>query len=248
MLKFFEKNKLVFSLILILVYVVSFSLSDAFSEQQGIPKLFTVIVGALLSTAVMLFVLKNRLSAYVGLAKIRGSGRNYLFFIPLILLSVVNVVSLMISGETLKIDLHTLLAAVSMIFVGVLEEIIFRGFLFRSLCEQKISTAFVISSLTFGMGHIVNLLSGAPLFDTLMQVIYASAVGFCFTALFYCCDSIIPCIVSHIVVNASGVFIDSYSRTELIVVTIVQTVIGLFYGLWLLLAHKNSDSEVMKNV
>ena len=52
---------------------------------------------------------------------------------------------------------------VSMLFVGVLEEVIFRGLLFLAMAKDSMKAAVIVSSVTFGMGHIVNLLSGAPL-------------------------------------------------------------------------------------
>jgi hypothetical protein len=39
----------------------------------------------------------------------------------------------------------------------VIEEVIFRGFLFKALQKDKLSVAIIVSSVTFGFGHIVNL-------------------------------------------------------------------------------------------
>ena len=64
-----------------------------------------------------------------------------------------------------------------MINIGFLEEIIFRGFLFKMLEKDNVKTAIIVSSITFGMGHIVNLLNGADLVPTLLQVCYALAIG-----------------------------------------------------------------------
>ena len=56
---------------------------------------------------------------------------------------------------------ETALYVVSMLCVGFLEEVIFRGFLFKALCRTSVKQAVVISSVTFGIGHIVNLLERA---------------------------------------------------------------------------------------
>ena len=59
-------------------------------------------------------------------------------------------------------------AAVMMAFVGFAEELIFRGFLFKAIIKDgSIKTAIVISSVTFGLGHIVNLFVGQDLVETL---------------------------------------------------------------------------------
>lgn len=45
-----------------------------------------------------------------------------------------------------------------MINIGFLEEIIFRGILYKSIEKDNKKLAIIISSVTFGIGHIVNLL------------------------------------------------------------------------------------------
>ena len=73
---------------------------------------------------------------------------------------------------------ETALFIVSMACVGVIEEVIFRGFLFKAMCKDNIKLAVFISSITFGMGHIVNLLNGEALIPTILQICYATAIGF----------------------------------------------------------------------
>ena len=93
-----------------------------------------------------------------------------------------------------------------MLCVGFLEEIIFRGFLFRAMSRDNLNTAVTVSSLTFGFGHIVNLLTGSDPAATVIQILYAAAAGFLFTILFLKSGSLIPCIVTHSAVNALSVF------------------------------------------
>lgn len=50
------------------------------------------------------------------------------------------------------------------------KQIIFRGFLFKALYNDNVKLAIVILSVTFGIGHIVNLLNGKDLIPTLLQV------------------------------------------------------------------------------
>ena len=52
-------------------------------------------------------------------------------------------------------------AVCSMALVGFAEELIFRGFLFKAMLKDgKPIVAIIVSSVTFGMGHIINLLTG----------------------------------------------------------------------------------------
>ena len=92
-----------------------------------------------------------------------------------------------------------------MINIGFLEEIIFRGILYKSIENDNRKLAIIISSLTFGIGHIVNLLNGADLVPTLMQICYATAIGFLFVTIFNKSKSLIPCIITHIAVNSLSV-------------------------------------------
>ena len=123
---------------------------------------------------------------------------------------------------------------ISMLCAGFIEEIIFRGFLFKAIEKSSLKQAIVISSLTFGIGHIVNLLNGAPVLATLLQICYASAIGFLFTILFYKGKSLIPCIITHAAVNSLSVFAAESTETVDIIVAAVLTVVAAAYALWIL--------------
>jgi len=232
MKKLFDKDEVWFAVGWILVYVLAFGNADTLSESIGVPKLLTCFVGMVL-TALLLFgfVFKWDLKKHVGLVPLEGKAREYLYFVPLILISTVN----FWNGVTMNISpLETLLYIISMVFVGILEELIFRGLLFKGMRKDNITAAIVVSSLTFGMGHIVNLLYGAPLLDTLLQLVYASGIGFCYTAIFLVSGSIRPCIISHIFVNSTSVFAVEPGETFNIVSALLVTAICVVYGLWLL--------------
>lgn len=98
-------------------------------------------------------------------------------------------------------------AVVSMLLVGYVEEMLFRGFLFKALVPKDgIRIAVIISAATFGIGHIVNLLAGQANLETVVQVFFAVAWGFIFTMVFYKSKSLIPCILAHGLVDAFSKF------------------------------------------
>lgn len=231
MKKLWQKDEVWFAVFWIAVYVVGFSLADSLSEHIGVPKLLTVGVGLALTLLLWLWVKKQGLGDYYGLCAFRGKGRDFLYFIPLVAISSIN----LWCGLTVRLSLPlTLLYILSMCCVGFLEELIFRGFLFKGMCRGGIKTAIVVSSLTFGIGHIVNLLNGAPVFETLLQLMYAAAIGFCFTALFYKGGSLWPCILSHAVVNSLSVFAVEPGKSTQLLIALIETALSLGYGLWLL--------------
>ncbi len=240
MKKLFEKSEIWFAVLWIIIYVVVFSTADGISESIGIPKLVTALVALVLSAVLFVFVKKNDLMAYFGLCRIQGSGRKYLYFLPLIMISSVN----FWNGVNCKASmLEVILFIISMLCVGFLEELIFRGFLFKAMCHDNVKTAIVVSSLTFGFGHIVNLLRGEALAETIIQLIYASAIGFCFTVLFYVGKSIIPCIIAHAVVNSTSMFCIDGNWTMFLISTVVITVAGVAYGVYLLRSVKKDESD-----
>lgn len=115
---------------------------------------------------ITVFVKVNHLEEKYGLAGWPKDMKKYLFFIPMWILATGNIwddFSLSYQGASLVI------AALSMILVGFVEEMIFRGFLFRAMLgEDKKIVAIIISAVTFGIGHIVNLFTGQASFETVM--------------------------------------------------------------------------------
>ncbi len=236
MRKLFEKSEIWFAVMWIIIYVVGFSTADSVSESIGIPKLVTAVVALAISVVLFFFVKKNDLMQHFGLCRIQGSVRKFLYFLPLLLISSVN----FWNGVSCKASVpEVLLFIISMICVGFLEELIFRGFLFKAMCRDNVKTAIIVSSLTFGFGHIVNLLRGADLAENLCQLIYASAIGFCFTVLFYVGKSIIPCIIVHAIVNSTSVFCIEGNRMLGIISTVVITVVSVAYGVYLLQTNRS---------
>lgn len=51
-----------------------------------------------------------------------------------------------------------IIAVITMVFAVYVEEIIFRGLLYRAIEKDSVKQAMVISAVTFGAGQIVNLL------------------------------------------------------------------------------------------
>ncbi len=230
MKRFYAKNELSFSLIWITLYVTLFSAAESFSASVGIVKSVTVPLCILFVLFLWRFIQKNHLMEKYGLCKFQGSAKSYLYFIPLLFLASCN----LWGGITLRFSpLESALYVISMLCVGFIEEIIFRGFLFKALClKASIRQAVLVSSITFGIGHIVNLLNGAELFSTLLQICYAVAIGFLFTVLFYRGKSLIPCILTHGIINSLSVFAVSPSEAFSAVSAVILIVISVGYAIF----------------
>ena len=88
-------------------------------------------------------------------------------------------------------------------FVGLSEELLFRGIVFGALREKtRLASAIAISSVLFGLLHLVNAGAGQDMQQTLFQVINATALGVLFCALAISANSLWPAVLLHMVWNA----------------------------------------------
>lgn len=234
MKKLYKKNELIFALVHILIYVVGISLADSASVSLGTEKSVTAIATAILSLWLFLFIKKEGLTEKYGLCKSKVSPKKMLFYLPLLIVASVN----LFFGIRMNMSPYeTVLYIISMVFVGFIEEVIFRGFLFKAMAKDGIKSAAAVSGITFGMGHIVNLFngSGADVKSTLLQIIYATAIGILFVVIFLRTGSLIPCIITHSLVNSLSVFSDESVVTSggEIFSAAVLTVVPLAYSVYL---------------
>ena len=145
MKKIYDKNELSFAIVWIVLYVVLFSVAENISTSIGVIKSLTAPVSFIMTVIMYLWISKNGLKEKYGLCKFSGNVKTYLYFIPLVLMATTNIWL----GFKLNLSiLETILYIFSMICVGFLEEVIFRGFLFKAICKTNVNQAIVIS-LTF---------------------------------------------------------------------------------------------------
>ena len=119
-----------------------------------------------------------------------------------------------------------------MINVGFIEEIIFRGFLFKMMEKENVKSAIIVSSITFGIGHIVNLLNGADLVPTLLQICYAISIGYLFVIIFYKSKSLVPCIITHCLVNSLSIF-SVENSTYLYISSLFLIIVPVAYAIYI---------------
>lgn len=235
MQKLYQKNELWFALVWIALYVVGASFADELSRTIGIEKIVTLPLLLAMCAVLLLWMKRNGLLQTFGLCKGSVPPSRLLYYIPLAALVSCN----LWFGVRWNLPPHeTLLYIGSMFCVGILEELIFRGFLFKAMRKDGLTSAVIVSSLTFGIGHIVNLFngSGAELVANLCQVGYAITIGFLFVVLFLKTGSLVPCIVTHIAVNTLSVFANQQGITvqQEILSAIVIAAILISYAVYFL--------------
>ena len=242
--KLYAKSEIWFAVSWIIAYVVLASAGDNISADLGIGKIVTLPILIAMSAILYFFVRKNGLAEKFGLCKSRLPAAKMLYYIPLLVLLTAN----LWYGAAMNMSpLETVLYVLSMFCVGFLEELIFRGLLFQAMAKDGVRSAIIVSSVTFGIGHIVNLIngSGADLLSNLLQVVYAVAIGFAFVMIYCKTKSLVICIITHSVFNGLSAFANEAVITTQreIISGILLTVIAGGYALYLALAVKEEIKE-----
>ena len=210
----------------------------------GIEKTVTLVIGIILSAVLLLFLKKNGLFRDYGLCAPKASAKSMLSYIPILVMLTAN----LWYGVTLNYGaLETVLYILAMLCVGFLEEVIFRGLLFNAMREDNAKAAVIVSSVTFGIGHIINLVngSGAELIPNLLQVVYATAAGFMFVMIYYKTGSLVGCIVAHGLFNALSAFANEASSTiEMrVLFSVILTSITAAYAVYIAFTMKEKKSK-----
>ena len=205
MTKLYKKSEITFAILWIAAYVVLSSLADQLSEIVGVAKSVTAALHAVMSLVLFFWIRKNGLCEKYGLCRPRVPAKRFLFYFPLVIIAS----TAFWGGVGLPLGLPaTITFFLSMCCVGFLEEVILRGLLFRAMEKDGRKKAIIVSALTFGLGHIVNLFngSGQDLASNLHQVGFAVLVGFVLVMIFVRGGSLIPCILFHSANNALKAF------------------------------------------
>ena len=234
MKKLYEKSELTFALVWIVIYCVLQSLAYPFNEIIGIEYAASAVLCLLQATALFLFIQKNRLLEYYGICRPFIPARKFLYYIPLLILMTRN----FWNGVAVNFPLvETVCYIACMLCVGFVEEVIFRGLLFKAIAKDNKTLAILISSITFGLGHLLNLVngSGAELAENLFQVTGAIAIGFLFVILFDRGGSLLLCIIAHATINIASAFANETGLTmeKRMVFHLVLIVITAAYAIFL---------------
>lgn len=219
------------AMIWIIAYIVLVNVGDMISELIGVPNSATSAILIAFSVVLILYVNKNHWARYYGLRIPKKEDyQKSLFYFPLVIIAVLQYskgINSMLSFRDITI------IVILMIGVGFIEELLFRGFLYQGILKKgKLINAIIISGLTFGIGHIVNLMRGYSLVDQGLQIVIAIAIGITLALLVAVTESIIPGVVFHTLLNISGNVTNSNLTTELYIV-IFSIALCVIYSLYL---------------
>ena len=236
MKKLYGKNELTFAIACIVVYCVLQSLANPLNQAIGIE--YAASAGFCILQVIVLFtfICKNKLQQRYGLCSSPVPARRFLYYVPLVILASGN----LRNGAALNYSpAETVCRIACMLCVGFLEEVIFRGLLFTAIARNNVRSAVIISSVTFGIGHIINLFngSGMNLASNLCQIVFAIAVGFLLVTIFYRGGSLLPCILVHSAINTLGTFANDTNLTTQMQLTHIAALIAITVAYTLILTR-----------
>ena len=135
MTKLYKKSEITFAILWIVAYVVLSSLADQLSESTGIEKSVTFVLQLAMSLVLFFWIRKNGLAEKYGLCRSKRPAKDFLYYLPLILIAS----TALWGGVCARFGFPgTLTYFLSMCCVGFLEEVIFRGLLFRAMEKDNL--------------------------------------------------------------------------------------------------------------
>lgn len=218
MYSLYKRSEVNFAIVWIVIYcLVSIPIRGNFGDDS----IFMLIALIFIALGISFFIKKYGLEEKYGLNFWPKNSKRYLDFIPIWILATGNLwggINLSNRG------LSQIFAVLSMILIGYIEEIIFRGFLFKGILPKDgVKKSIFIVAITFGIGHIINLFAGQTNLETIAQVFFAIGWGFMLTCIFYKSKSLLPCILAHSLIDALSKF--SYDNPISDWIYIVATIV-----------------------
>lgn len=147
--------------------------------------------------------------------------------------------------------------AVECLFIGIFEETAFRGILLLSAAEGRGKTkkelfmTALVTSVLFGCAHLLNLLAGAGVGATLLQVSYSTLIGGMCSLVLLLGGSLWSCAVIHAVYDLGGCCVERLGHGRIwtapeVALTAAVGVCALAY--YLLMAKCLSPEKVKENL
>ncbi len=238
MIKLYKNNAVLHSLVWLGLYLLINTITGNVASILAVNDyLVSCIPNFILAFICFIHLCKNKILSDIGLlCKPKENAGSMLFYIPLFALPLLP----LLYGINTAIKPFDLFAIFLMYTgVGFMEEIIFRGFMFRALTNQwnrVVVVAFI--SFTFAIGHIASMVAiGQSGFDTILQIINALVVGFMFMTVMLASKNLTICVIAHIAYNfIANISLMGSTKTAII---IINAVITILYFIYLLFYRKN---------
>ncbi len=235
-------------------FVIYLAFSPKLSEDALVQRLAQGTVYRAFGSAVFLSTL-----FYLGY-RVFGRFRTgaWKVFLPALMISVNNLPILALAGGTARVTKPEWiwLFALECFLIGLFEELTFRGVLFPMLLEKRRSSTreifwvTALSSALFGLIHLINLLEGAGMGATILQVGYSFLIGGMCAIVLLKTGNLLLCILLHTVYDFCGGLIPTLGTGKLwdtptVIVTAVLAVLVTAYMVWTLLHIRPEETDFL---
>lgn len=244
--KLYERNAVFHSLVWLGFYLVLNTITDNLAAWMDMDfYLVSAIPNLILGVVCFVYLKRTHIAEDISLlTKPTEKASVMLFYIPLLLLPFLNLIYGMNTALSVSEIAFMLIMYSS---VGFMEEVIFRGLMFKAL-EKKWNHYIVVAfiSFTFAIGHIISMAAvGQSGGDTILQIVNALVVGLMFMIVILASGNLLICIITHILYNfVANISMVGYTHIEIIT---LNTMVTVFYLLYLIFRGKNTKLFFSKN-
>ena len=225
---------------LVFYYLPDFRfLSDATADG-----LIKELIVRLIASLLMIFFIAT--SDDAGLLKpvFRALPKKLAICLPCFAVAIVNFpFSALATGKATveRTDLIALLI-VDCFAIAFFEELFFRGMLQRFIAHKfadkkaNIFLTVVVTSVLFGLFHLINLASGAGVYGTLLQVVYTFLIGAMLSFMMLSTGDIWLCVLAHAVFDFGGAVVDKLGGGYIhdAIFWILTVAVGLLCGVYVI--------------
>ena len=217
-------------------------------EIEGVPSLLIrgAVIWALVVITLAYYIIRYKEISGLGFRGMeQGAARRMLYFAPLLLIAL----SPLAAGVELTDGAAFLFANLFLTLgIGMAEEIFFRGIICNLWLKHGTGKAMMISSVLFGLSHLLNMAGGAELGETLLQICFALVYGMVFALIFAESRSLLPCVLLHAMHDFCSFISGEGSAQFEIVLGTVQFIVLLTYFIYLfrMTVNKSEKEQVLK--
>ena len=190
-----EKNAVIAAIIYIGIMAVGMITQHfIFHYNYTDPNMAKVLIYFEIIMAIFTFIVYKRMKVTILSQKVRFTK----WLIPFIIIILTSVIMLVTTGDFSSRTSLIFTIFIMTIFVGFSEELMFRGILLNVLLEKRTAKfAILFSSALFALLHSVNVLGGASLIATIIQLFATFLFGLVFSCLAVLMKNIIPLMIYH---------------------------------------------------
>ena len=182
--------------------------------------------------ALLIFMeIKGKKPAEMGIVKPKAEGLKKVYYvIPMMIIALMGLIGGLSPEADVSYVLSTLFLSIA---VGFSEELYFRSVVLDIWQFKGVKTAVIVSSVVFGICHLTNVLGGAGIAATLLQIAFAFLYGIAQALIFTKAKSLVPCIFVHFLHDFIAFNTSDVIQILTIVIAAVQVVILLVYVIML---------------